>query len=129
MPKSPRSTKTSKARSSGDLTWIQDAQLSAVRRVSKAVARVVPPLPSPPFADRLPAAKRVVNGNFDRARRLLENQRAFALGFVEAVEPVTSKLGARKRAKRKESQARPRPRMKPVKVESTPQTENQGEVS
>jgi hypothetical protein len=93
MPKTPRNTKTSKARSSGHLTWIQKAQLSAVRRVSIAVAGVAPPLPSLPFADRLPGAKRVVNWNFDRARRLLENQRAFALGLVEAVEPVTDRDG------------------------------------
>ena len=118
MPKSPRNTKNSKARSSGRLARIQEAQLSAVRRVSKAVARVVPPLPSPPFADRLPAAKRVVDGNFDRAQRLLENQRAFALGLVEAVEPLTGKIGVRKRVKQKPSQGR---RMKPVKTETEEQ--------
>ncbi len=120
MPKSPQRTKTSKSGSTRNLTRIQDLQVSAVRRVSEAVARLVPPLPRPPLADRLPGAKRVVNGNFDRARRLLENQRRFTLALVEAVEPVTRKLGERKGPKNESPQGRRQPtksRRKPVKVE------------
>ncbi len=106
MPKSPQRTKTSKSESNSNLTRIQDLQVSAIRRVSEAVARLVPPLPRPPLADRLPGAKRVVNGNFDRARRLLENQRRFTLALVEAVEPVTRKLGERKGPKKNSPQGR-----------------------
>ncbi len=106
MPKSPQRTKTSKSGSTRNLTRIQDLQISAVRRVSEAVARLVPPLPRPPLADRLPGAKRIVNGNFDRARRLLENQRSFTLALVDAVEPVTRRLGERKGPKKKSPQSR-----------------------
>lgn len=111
MPKSPRRIKTTRSETANSLNRIQDLQVSAVRRVSEAVARLVPPLPRPPLADRLPGAKRIVNGNFNRARRLLENQRRFTLALVEAVEPVTRRLGERKEAKKK-SKARG-----PVKVE------------
>ena len=100
MPKSPRRPKTSQSGSTRQLTWIQDLQVSAVRRVSQAVARLVPPLPRLPLASRLPGAKRVVNGNFDRARRLLENQRRFTLALVETVEPVTRRIGERKGQRR-----------------------------
>ncbi len=87
--------------------------------MSEAVARLVPPLPRPPLADRLPSAKRLVDDNFDRARRLLENQRRFTLALVEAVEPVTRKVGARERPKKKTPQGQRRPktsRPKPVTV-------------
>ena len=119
MPKSPQRTKTSKSGSTRNLTRIQDLQISAVRRVSEAVARLVPPLPHPPLADRLPGAKRIVNGNFDRAHRLLENQRSFTLALVDAVEPVTRRLGERKGPKKKSPPDRRQPmksRRKPVKV-------------
>ena len=109
MPKSPQRTKTSQSGPTGTLTRLQDFQVSAVHRASEAVARLVPPLPRPPLADRLPGAKRVVNGNFDRARRLLENQRRFMLALVEAVEPVTRKLGERKGPKKKSPQGRRQP--------------------
>ena len=117
MPKSPRRPKTSQSGSTRQLTWIQDLQVSAVRRVSQAVARLVPPLPRPPLAGRLPGAKRVVNGNFDRACRLLENQRRFTLALVEAVEPVTRRIGERKGPKKKSPQGRRKSRPGPVKVE------------
>ncbi len=106
MPKSSQRTKTSRSGSTGTLTRFQDLQVSAIHRASEAVAWLVPPLPRPPLADRLPGAKRVVNGNFDRARRLLENQRRFMLALVEALEPVTRKLGERKRPKKKSARAR-----------------------
>ncbi len=129
MPNPPRTSKASKARSKNELTRLQDAQLSAIRRVSKAVARVVPQLPRPPLADRLPTANRAVNGSFDRAQRLLENQRAFAFGLVEALKPLTSKIGPRKRAKRKQSTAQPRARVKPIKVELVTRSEKQDQAS
>ncbi len=87
--------------------------------MSEAVARLVPPLPRPPLADRLPSAKRLVDDNFDRARRLLENQRRFTLALVEAVEPVTRKVGARERPKKKAPHGQGQPkksRPKPVKA-------------
>ncbi len=89
---------------------LQDAQLSAVRRASTAIARLLAPLPRLPFANRLPPAKRVVNANFDRARRLLEHQRKFTLKLVDAVEPVRKKLGARRKPTRqKKAEQKPRP--------------------
>ena len=116
MSKSSERTKPPKSGSTNHLSRIQDLQVSAVHRMSEAVARLVPPLPRPPLADRLPSAKRLVDDNFDRARRLLENQRRFTLALVEAVEPVTRKVGARERPMKKT----PRPKMsrpKPVTVE------------
>ncbi len=128
MPKSPRRPTTSQSGSTRQLTWIQDLQVSAVRRVSQAVARLVPPLPRPPLASRLPGAKRVVNGNFDRARRLLENQRRFTLALVEAVEPVTRRIGERTGPKKKSPQGWRKSRPEPVKVEPESGSEPQ-EVS
>ena len=116
MSKSNERTKRSKSGSTNHLSRIQDLQVSAVHRMSEAVASLVPSLPRPPLADRLPSAKRLVDDNFDRARRLLENQRRFTLALVEAVEPVTRKVGARERPMKKTS----RPKMsrpKPVTVE------------
>ncbi len=104
MSKSPERTKPSKSGSTNYLSRIQDLQVSVVHRMSEAVARLVPSPPRPPLADRLPSAKRLVDDNFDRARRLLENQRRFTLALVEAVEPVTRKVGARKRPKKKARQ-------------------------
>ena len=106
MPKSAPRTQISQSGSTSHLNRIQDLQVSAVRRVSEAVARLVPPLPRPSLADRLPGARRVVNGNFDRAHRLLEKQRQFTLALVEAVERVTRKLGERKGPKKKSARGR-----------------------
>lgn len=127
MPKSPQRTTTSRPESTNPLNRIQDLQVSAVRRLSEAVAWLVPPLPLPPLADRLPEAKSVVNSNFDRARRLLENQRRFTLALVEAVEPVTKKLGERKAAKKKShrGQRHSAKSRGPVKVEPKSATERQ----
>ena len=120
MSKSSERTKPPKSGSTNHLSRIQDLQVSAVHRMSEAVARLVPPLPRPPLADRLPSAKRLVDDNFDRARRLLENQRRFTLALVEAVEPVTRKVGARERPMKKTPHGQGQPKMsrpKPVTVE------------
>ncbi len=118
MSKSSERTKPSNG-STNRLSRIQDLQVSALHRVSEAVARLVPPLPRSPLADRFPSARRLVDDNFDRARRLLENQRRFTLALVEAVEPVTRKVAARERPKKKAARSR-RPmkksRPKPVKA-------------
>ncbi len=99
--------------------------MSAVRRVSRAVARVVPPLPRPPLADRFPSAKSIVNDNFDRARRLLENQRQFTLALFDAAEPVSRKIGARKGPKKKSPETGRRPSKAPAKVEPGNRSERQ----
>jgi len=127
MPKSPRRRKTSKSKSPRDLSRLQDLQVSTVRRVSETVARVVPTLPRAPLADRLPSAERVVNDNFNRVHRLLENQRRFALALVDAVEPMRQKFGARKGPKRKAAATRT-PAKSPLKVEPKSRSE-QREVS
>lgn len=100
---SPRRPTSSRLVTKRNLSRIQDLQVSAVRRVSQTVARLLPPLPRPPLADRLPAAKDLVDDSFARARRLLEKQHRFALALVEAVEPVTRRIGERKGPKRKSS--------------------------
>jgi hypothetical protein len=127
MPKTTLRSKTSKSRSPRDLSRLQDLQVSTVRRVSETFARVVPPWPSAPLAGRLPSAERVVNDNFNRARRLLENQRRFALALVGAAEPMRQKFGARQGPKRKPT-ATPTPATSPVKVKPRRRSE-QREVS
>ncbi len=119
MARSPRNEST-KQRSISER--LQDVQLSAVRRASTAIARLLAPLPSLPFADRLPPAKRVVNANFDRARRLLEDQRKFILKLVDAAEPIR-KASGRKPAQRKADQKRP------VKNDGAARVEDQREAS
>ena len=90
-----RSSQNESPKQRSILERLQDVQLSAVRRASTAIARLMAPLPSLPFVDRLPPAKRVVNTNFDRAKRLLEHQRKFTLKLVDAVEPIRKEVGAR----------------------------------
>ncbi len=123
MARSPRN-ESPKQRS----IWkrIQAMQLSAVRRASTAIARLLAPLPSVPFADRLPPAKRVVNANFDRARRLLEEQRKFALKLVDAAEPIRKEVGARRKpARRKKAE----PKLRPVKNDGGARAEGQRKAS
>ncbi len=118
------SQKSSKRRSISKR--LQDAQLSTVRRASTAIARLLPPLPSLPFADRLPSAKRVVNANFDRARRLLDTQRKFALELVDAVEPVRKKLGARRKPTLRKKVEK---KLRPVEDDGAPVVEKQRDAS
>lgn len=124
MNRSLRRPTQSRPATKRNLTRIQDLQISAVRRVSQTVARLLPPLPRPPLADRLPAAKDLVDDNFARARRLLENQHRFALALVEAVEPVTRRIGERKGPKRKSAlRGRATSRMKKVEVDTGGESE------
>ena len=97
MAKSTANRLASKALRRGISKRIQNAQLSAVHRISKMMARLLPSFPILPFADRLPSAERVINSNFDRGQRLLEQQRQFALGLVEAVQLLRSKRAGPKR--------------------------------
>ncbi len=106
---------------------LRDAQLSAVRRASTAIARLLAPLPSLPIADRLFPTERVVNASFERVRRLLEEQRQFTLELVDAIEPVRKELGVRRKpAQRKKVEKKLRP---PVKGDGAPRVEDQREAS
>jgi hypothetical protein len=127
MSRSPRQTTSARTATKRDLTRIQDLQVSAVRRVSQTVARILPPLPRAPLADRLPAAKDLVDDGFARAQRLLESQHRFALALVEAVEPVTRRIGERRGPKRKESLRRPATaRMRKVEVGAASESKETG---
>ncbi len=123
MARSPRS-KSPEQRSISER--LQDAQVSAVRRASTAIARLLAPLPSLPFADRLPPAKRVVNANFDRARRLLEGQRKFTLKLVDAAEPIRKEVGARRKPARGK---KAEPKLRPVKNDGAARVEKQRDAS
>lgn len=124
MTRSPRQPTSSRPGTKRDLTRIQDLQVSAVRRVSQTIGRLLPPLPRPPLADWLPAPKDLVDDNFARARRLLENQHRFALALVEAVEPATRRIGERKGPKRKASPRTPaKTRMKKVEIETASESD------
>ncbi len=103
MEKSAQKVSTSEVRSIRKR--MQDTQISAVRQISRTLARWLPPFPRVPFADRLPPAERLVNRNFDRVHDLLEEQREFALGLVDAIRPVTKKFGARERGAELETRA------------------------
>ncbi len=71
------------------------------------------------------SAKRVVNANFDRARRLLEDQRKFTLKLVDATEPIRKEVGARRKpARRKKAEQK-----RPVKNDGAARVEEQREAS
>jgi len=70
------------------LRQAEEAIVSAVASVARAVAPLVPELPAVP--GRLPTATEVVDASFGFAERLLANQKRFATKLVDAAGPVLS---------------------------------------
>ena len=72
----------------------QEAVTDAIRIWADAVQAITPspPIPQPPFADKLPKPGELVANAYDFAEQLLAAQRKFAVDVMQAAAPV---LGAR----------------------------------
>lgn len=68
------------------LKQAEEAIVSAVASVARAVAPLVPDLPSVP--NQLPTPTEVVDASFAFAERLLANQKQFVSRLVDAASPV-----------------------------------------
>lgn len=62
---------------------------ASVASVSEFIADFLPPLP---LAARYQAPRKVVEATFGIWERLLDTQKSYALGLVEAMQPITSKV-------------------------------------
>jgi hypothetical protein len=70
----------------------QDVALATISTVTDRVGSFVPELPAIPFVDRLPTPAEIVETTYALTERLLEAQKAYALGMLEALSPIISKL-------------------------------------
>jgi hypothetical protein len=68
----------------------QDTMTDAIRAWAGTVQSMTPslPVPSAPFADKLPTPSEVVRNAYDFAEQLLAQQRKFAEDVVDATTPV-----------------------------------------
>ncbi len=64
----------------------------AVSTASEWAADFIPQLPEVPFTDRIPAPRELTKVYFDFAANLTKLQRDYALGLLDAIEPVTRKV-------------------------------------
>jgi hypothetical protein len=71
---------------------IAQASISGLRMVTEQVALMLPELPSMPFAELVPAPREIIRASFAVADRIVDSQRRFADGLVDALAPVTNKL-------------------------------------
>jgi hypothetical protein len=68
----------------------QDTMTDAIRAWASTVQTMTPslPVPSAPFADKMPTPTEVVRNAYDFAEQLLAQQRKFAEDVVDATTPV-----------------------------------------
>jgi hypothetical protein len=68
----------------------QDAMLDAIKQWADTVHSITPsiPVPSLPYADKLPNPEELVASAYDFAEQLLANQRTFAEHMLEATKPL-----------------------------------------
>ena len=64
----------------------------AIKTWAETVQSITPalPVPSVPFADKLPKPEELVANAYDFAEKLLASQRKFAEDVIEATAPVLS---------------------------------------
>jgi hypothetical protein len=77
----------------------QDAMVDAIKRWAEAVQSMTPsmpmPMPSLPYADKLPKPEEFVASAYDFAEQLLASQRKFAENVLHATTPMlTTKNGS-----------------------------------
>jgi hypothetical protein len=75
----------------------QDAVVDAIKRWAEAVQSMTPsmPMPSLPYADKLPKPEEFVANAYDFAEQLLASQRKFAENVLHATTPMlTTKNGS-----------------------------------
>ncbi len=77
-------TETLGERYSAAAERLRKAQVDAVERVRDAAQRFVPELPELPFADRIPSAHTIARANFALAETLLQAQKRYTLGLLDA---------------------------------------------
>jgi hypothetical protein len=70
----------------------QDVLVDAIKRWADTVQSITPsiPVPSLPYADKLPKPEELVASAYDFAQQLLASQRTFAEGVLQATRPLTS---------------------------------------
>jgi hypothetical protein len=64
---------------------LRDLQVAALERVREATQRFVPELPELPFADRVPSPRSIARANFALAETLLDAQKRYTLGLLDAL--------------------------------------------
>lgn len=79
----------------------QDMTVSAVSTVTGLVGGILPELPAIPFAARLPQPEALVKTGFGIAENVLKTNKQYALGLVQALEPITGKVLPAKKTTRK----------------------------
>ena len=69
----------------------QEAVVDAIKRWADTVQSITPsiPVPSLPYADKLPKPEELVASAYDFAGQLLASQRSFAEGMLQAARPLT----------------------------------------
>ena len=85
----------------GTVTDAQSSIVQAVATVSDTAASFLPDLPLPSVPAQVPTARELLEQGFSFAEKALKAQKTYALGMVDALEPVTSKLVNRPRKTRK----------------------------
>jgi hypothetical protein len=86
----------------------QDAVVDAIKRWAEAVQSMTPsvPMPSLPYADKLPKPEEFVASAYDFAEQLLASQRKFAENVLHATTPMlTAKNGTNGTSTRKADSA------------------------
>jgi hypothetical protein len=70
----------------------QDTVVDAIKRWADTFQSITPsiPVPSLPYADKLPKPEELVASAYDFAEQLLASQRSFAVSVLQATRPLTS---------------------------------------
>lgn len=76
----------------GTVTDAQSTIVQAVATASDTAATFLPALPLPTLSAKVPTARELLEQGFSFAEKALKAQRTYALGIVDALEPVTGKL-------------------------------------
>jgi hypothetical protein len=69
----------------------QEAMVDAIKRWAETIQSITPsiPVPSLPYADKLPKPEEFVANAYDFAEQLLASQRTFAESVLQAAKPLT----------------------------------------
>lgn len=70
----------------------QEFTVPAISSWTKAVGALVPEVPGVPAGTIWPAPQEVVQTTFTLVEKLLEAQKAYVLGLVDAFQPITEKV-------------------------------------
>lgn len=66
--------------------------VDAVSTASEWAGEFIPQLPEAPYSDRIPTPRELTKVYFDFVGDLTKLQRDYALGLLDAIEPVTRKV-------------------------------------